>query len=104
MNTHPPLQQSKHEYAKYETLGEPHVERVGANGFVEVVHKRATLADGRTRDFVLIARGYITRAGARRTKSLVTVPADIAPAIAAVLAPGGAELRTPAQRALEAWD
>ena len=102
MNTHPHTK-SKSLYAKYETLGEPHVERVGANGFVEVVHKRATLADGRTRDFVLIARGYITRDGQRRTKSLVTVPAEAAPAIAMVLAPGGAELRTPAQRALESW-
>lgn len=102
MNTHPP-QKSKSLYAKYETLGEPHVERLGANGFVEVVHKRATLADGRVREFVLIARGYVTRDGQRRTKSLVTVPAEVAPALAAVLAPGGAELRTPAQRALESW-
>ena len=103
MHTHP-HSESKNEYAKYETLGEPHVERVGASGFVEVVHKRATLADGRTRDFVLIARGYITRAGIRRTKSLLTLPAEAAPAVARALAPGGCELRTRAERALEAWD
>lgn len=103
MQTHHTDQlESKQEYAKYETLGEPHMERVGASGFVEVVHKRATLPDGRTRDFILIARGYTTRNGARVTKSLVTLPAEIAPAIARVLAPGGAELRTARERALEA--
>lgn len=100
MQHHP--SESKTEYAKYETLGEPHIERVGQSGFVEVVHKRATLPDGRTRDFVLIARGYVTRSGQRRTKSFVTLPAEVAPAIARVLAPGGAELRDARERALEA--
>lgn len=102
--SHHPRMERKTEYAKYETLGEPHVERVGRTGFVEVAHKRALLADGRTRDYVLLARGYITRNGARRTTSILTLPIEAAPAIARVLAPGGAELRTSAQRALEAWD
>lgn len=102
MQTHRTQQtQSKQEYAKYETLGEPHLERVGTSGFVEVVHKRATLTDGRSRDFVLIARGYTTRSGQRVTKSLVTLPAEVAPAVARVLAPGGAELRLPQARLLE---
>ncbi len=103
MQTHHTNTESKPEYARYETLGEPHVERVGTSGFVEVVHKRATLTDGRTRDFVLIARGYTTRDGRRVTKSLVTLPAEVAPAIARVLAPGGAELRSERERALEAY-
>jgi hypothetical protein len=103
MQTHPTNNESKPEYARYETLGEPHVERVGETGFVEVVHKRATLHDGRTRDFVLIARGYWTRAGRRVTKSLVTIPAEVAPAVARILAPGGAELRSSPERALDAW-
>ena len=101
MQTHNTSNDSKQEYAKYETLGEPHVECVGATGFVEVVHKRATLTDGRTRDFVLIARGYTTRDGRRVTKSFVTLPAEVAPAVARVLAPGGAELRSPQERLAE---
>jgi hypothetical protein len=78
--------------AKYETLGEPATILVGKQGFIEVAHRRATFADCSHRDFVLIARGYITRAGAKRTQRLVTIPAEHAPAVARVLAPGGAEL------------
>lgn len=95
--------ENKADYAKYETLGEPATILVGKQGFVEVAHKRATFKDGATRDFVLIARGYIDRQGRKRTQRLVTIPAEHASAVAAVLGAGGAELRTPAQRALEAW-
>ncbi len=86
---------------KYETLGEPATILVGKQGFVEVAHKRATLPDGSTRDFVLIARGYVTRGGAKRTQRLVTIPAEHAARVARVLAPGGAELRSLADVARE---
>jgi hypothetical protein len=94
--------ENKADYAKYETLGDPAFLRIGRTGFVEVAHKRATLQDGATRDFVLIARGYITRDGRKRTQRLVTIPAELAHEVAAVLGVGGAELRTPQQRLAEA--
>jgi hypothetical protein len=72
--------------AKYETLGEAATILVGKQGFIEVAHRRARFADGSHRDFVLIARGYITRQGAKRTQRLVTIPAEHAAAVAAVLA------------------
>jgi hypothetical protein len=87
--------------AKYETLGEPATILVGKQGFIEVAHRRATFADGSHRDFVLIARGYFTRMGAKHTQRLVTIPAEHAAAVAAVLAPGGAELRALNQVARE---
>ena len=87
--------------AKYETLGKPETLAIGKQGFVEIAHKRATFADGSTRDFVLIARGYYDRAGRKRTQRLVTVPAEHAAAVARVLAPGGAELRSLADVARE---
>jgi len=86
---------------KYETLGEPATLLVGKQGFLEVAHRRAYLPDGSTRDFVLIARGYFTRQGQKRTQRLVTIPAEHAAAIARVLAPGGAELRELADVARE---
>lgn len=97
MQTHHQQYESKQEYAKYETLGEPHEERVGHSGFVEVVHKRATFTDGRSRDFILIARGYVTRAGRRVTKSLVTLPEASTSVIAFcrfIVARGTAAIRT----------
>lgn len=93
--------ENKAENAKYETLGEPATILVGKQGFIEVAHKRATFKDGSTRDFVLIARGYVDRAGRKRTERLVTIPAEHAAAVARVLAPGGAELRTLADVARE---
>jgi hypothetical protein len=77
---------TKAENATYETLGEPATILVGKQGFIEVAHKRARFANGSHRDFVLIARGYVTRAGAKRTQRLVTIPAEFAGAVAAVLA------------------
>ena len=68
--------ENKAENAKYETLGEPATILVGKQGFIEVAHKRATFKDGSTRDFVLIARGYVDRAGRKRTERLVTIPAE----------------------------
>jgi hypothetical protein len=50
------------------------------------LHKRAHLKDGSFRDFVLIARGYITKTGGKRTQKLVTLPAAIVGRVAAVLA------------------
>lgn len=93
--------ENKAENAKYETLGEPATILVGKQGFIEVAHKRATCKDGSTRDFVLIARGYVDRAGRKRTQRLVTIPAEHAAAVARVLAPGGAELRSLADVARE---
>jgi hypothetical protein len=49
--------------AKYGTLGEAATILVGKQGFIEVAHRRAHFADGSHTDFVLIARGYITRLG-----------------------------------------
>ena len=93
--------ENKAENAKYETLGEPATILVGKQGFIEVAHKRATFKDGSTRDFVLIARGYVDRAGRKRTERLVTIPAEHAASVARVLAPGGAELRSLADIARE---
>jgi hypothetical protein len=76
---------NKAENATYETLGEPATILVGKQGFIEVSHKRATFGNGRTRDFVLIARGYVDRAGRKRTQRLVTIPAEHAASVAAVL-------------------
>ena len=87
--------------ATYETLGEPATILVGKQGFIEVAHKRATFKDGSTRDFVLIARGYVDRAGRKRTQRLVTVPAEHAGRVAAVLAVPERDLATIA-RELEA--
>jgi hypothetical protein len=92
---------TKTENATYETLGEPATILTGKQGFIEVAHRRALFADGSHRDFVLIARGYITRQGAKRTQRLVTIPAEHAAAVARVLAPGGAELRNLADVARE---
>lgn len=96
--------ENKADYAKYETLGEPETILVGKQGFIEVAHKRATFKDGTTRDFVLIARGYVDRAGRKRTQRLVTIPTEFAPRVAAVLAVGGAELRTAQQRLAESGE
>lgn len=78
--------ESPQEYANYETLGDPETILIGKTGFVEVSHKRAHLLNGETRDFVMIARGYITKTGAKRTQKLVTIPALFAGRVAAVLA------------------
>jgi hypothetical protein len=78
--------ETQQDYANYETLGEPETILVGKTGFVEVAHKRATLKDGTVRDFVLIARGYFTRNGAKRTQRLVTIPTLFAGRVASVLA------------------
>jgi hypothetical protein len=62
--------------AKYDTLGEPETILVGKQGFIEIAHRRATFSDGSQRDFVLIARGYVDRAGRKCTERLVTIPAE----------------------------
>jgi hypothetical protein len=72
--------------AKYDTLGEPETILVGKQGFIEIAHRRATFSDGSQRDFVLIARGYVDRPGRKCTERLVTIPAEFAGAVAAVLA------------------
>jgi len=87
---------------KYETLGEPVTLAIGKQGFLEVAHKRAHFPGGVTRDFVLIARGYVTRGGQKRTERLVTVPAEHAATVAAILAPGGVESMSDVARELEA--
>jgi hypothetical protein len=92
------------DFVKYEPLGEPLTVNVGERGFVEVAHRRAIFKSGKTSDYVLIARGYYDRAGRKRTARYVTVPAAVAPAIAAVLGVGGAELRSPQQRLDEAGE
>jgi predicted Zn-ribbon and HTH transcriptional regulator len=74
--------ENKTESAAYETLGEPATILVGKTGFVEVAHRRATFSDRSHRDFILIARGHIDRAGRKRTQRLVMIPAEHAPAVA----------------------
>jgi hypothetical protein len=78
--------ENKAENAKYETLGDPATLLVGKQGFIEVAHRRATFPDGSTRDFVLIARGYFTRQGQKRTQRLLTIPAEHAAGVGRVLA------------------
>jgi hypothetical protein len=68
---------------------------------VEVAHRRAIFKNGRTSDYVFIARGYTTIMGRKRTTMYVTVPAFLAPDVARILAPGGADLVTPQQRLSE---
>lgn len=79
-------QRHANEHANYETLGDSITIFVGKTGFVDVSHKRAHLPDGSYRDFVLIARGYVTKTGAKRTERILTLPAGIAGRVAAVLA------------------
>lgn len=67
---------------EYETLHE-RVRPFGTNSYLEVTRKRLR-ENGGTTEFVLITRGFIDAAGARRWTRFVTIPED--PALRAWLA------------------
>ncbi len=57
---------------EYKTMKAEH-KTFGKNNFIEISRKKAVAEDGE-RDFISLARGFITMNGERRYKQSVTIP------------------------------